>query len=261
MWPFTHRPFLDPETADWQIENTEWMVETFGAAGALFEGAAVLPNDETFPLAETSGHERAERIFKIVRERAGLTDWPITLVPDSNPNAERPAYGTGIESSRHAVGMFMPSEDGVQISYATALLDRPQQLVATLAHELAHYLLMSVVDRPCAEPDEEEFLTDLAAVFLGFGVFVTNGRSFHETIVTETGVGAGWGSAGYLPENDLVFATALWALIAGGSLAEIRTALKPHLRKPYDRSLAQLEGDERVARIRMMILDMRGASS
>ena len=61
----------------------------------------------------------------------------------------------------------------IVISYVPALLKRPDHLIATLAHELAHYLLATARDSPPCEKEEREFLTDLAAVYLGFGVFLS----------------------------------------------------------------------------------------
>src|SRR5205085_12416082 len=51
-----------------------------------------------------------------------------------------------------------------------SLLAHPGRLIATFAHELAHYLLATAPTSPPCEDDEHEFLTDLTAAYLGFGV-------------------------------------------------------------------------------------------
>ncbi|MDX6851136.1 hypothetical protein SCD92_17290, partial [Gilvimarinus sp. SDUM040013] len=50
----------------------------------------------------------------------------------------------------------------------------PTQLVATFAHELSHYLTCTANEPPPGGWDNWEFATDIAATFLGFGVFMAN---------------------------------------------------------------------------------------
>ncbi len=74
-------------------------------------------------------------------------------------------------------------------------------MVATFAHELAHFLLATSPE-PLPVPDEEvEFLTDLTAVFLGFGLFLCNTRFRYEQF--SDGVSAGWSMKrqGYCPST------------------------------------------------------------
>src|SRR5262249_318832 len=52
-------------------------------------------------------------------------------------------------------------------------LDRPSSLVGTMAHELAHQRLLGE-GRADPEAFDNELLTDLTAVFFGFGVFLAN---------------------------------------------------------------------------------------
>ena len=95
MWPFRKRPFLDPDTADWHVENFEWLIEAFGVNGPMLAGRFVLPDAATFPLDGLSGDALAGRVFDIVRTQAGMAeaDWPVTLARDDNPLAARDAIG------------------------------------------------------------------------------------------------------------------------------------------------------------------------
>jgi hypothetical protein len=52
-------------------------------------------------------------------------------------------------------------------------LDRPSDLVGTMAHELAHQRLLGE-RRAVAHAFDNELLTDLTAVYHGFGVFLAN---------------------------------------------------------------------------------------
>jgi hypothetical protein len=141
---------------------------------------------------------------------------------------------------KHALGTFSVEGNGVQISYVPALLAHPERLIATFAHELAHYLLATAPTSPPCEDDEHEFLTDLTAVYLGFGVFMAN--SVFEFEAIQDGPMQGWryGRSGYLPEQDLVFATALFIAVKKLDPSPAYPCLKPHLAQQLKRALRDL---------------------
>jgi hypothetical protein len=117
------------------------------------------------------------------------------------------------------------------------------QLIAVFAHELAHYLLATAGEWPVCADDEKECLTDLAAVFMGFGVFLANARFSRETYTD--GVWHGWriGHAGYLPEADLIFALALFLRAKGLDADAACDSLKPHLAKLLRRAMHEMPVD------------------
>jgi hypothetical protein len=132
----------------------------------------VLPAGGYFVAGKEEGHAFAVRIFDQVKAYCGMADWEVELVADDNPLAEPAAVSAVmVAPQKHALGTFGVAGNRIVISYVPALLRRPDQLIATLAHELAHYLLATAREPPPCEQDEIEFLTDLAAVYLGFGFF------------------------------------------------------------------------------------------
>lgn len=138
-----------------------------------------------------------------------------------------------VAPQKHALGTFGVAGNRIQISYVPELLERPDQLIATFAHELAHYLLATKHSEPPCADDEKEFLTDLTAVYLGFGVFLANARFNFEGLVH------GWRMArsGYLPEADLIFALALFIEAKGVDPDLALGCLKPHLTAMLRRTL------------------------
>jgi len=144
------------------------------------------------------------------------------------------------------VGTFSVSEDTVRITYEPTLLADPECLIATFAHELAHYLLATAPSAPPCAEDEHEYLTDLTAVHLGFGVFMANSvfdfQQFGDSVMQ------GWHSkrTGYLPEQDMVFATALFIAAKELDPAPGYQCLKPHLGKMLRRALRDLAADKRL---------------
>jgi hypothetical protein len=102
-------------------------------------------------------------------------------------------------------------------------------LVATLAHELAHYRLAGVPTEPPGGADALEFATDLTTVYLGFGLFGANSafnfRQYQDVM------SQGWEAArqGYLSEREWVFALAVYLELRQQSSTEAKSFLKPHL--------------------------------
>jgi hypothetical protein len=244
MWPFARKLIVDNETAAWHVENFAWLVRQFGGADGLAKSKLVLPKPGYFITESETGHAFALRVFDQVKAYCGMADWAADLVADDNPLAERtPISLVTVAPQKHALGTFGSAGNRIVISYVPALLKRPDHLIATLAHELAHYLLATARQAPPCEPDEREFLTDLTAVFLGFGVFLANARFQHEAF--HDGTLQGWriSHSGYLPEADLIFALALFIWSKGIDPSRALNCLKPHLGTMLRRTLRHFAGD------------------
>ena len=245
MWPFKRKPLVDADTAEWHAHNFAWLVRQFGGSQAFAETKLVLPRPGFFATDGEQGHALAVRIFDQVKHYCAMTDWEVDLVPDDNPLAEPGRVSLAmIAPQKHALGTFAVAGNRIQISYVPALLQRPDRLVATFAHELAHCLLATAAEPPPCEADEIEFLTDLAAVYLGFGVFLANTRFEFE--VLHDGPLQGWrmGHSGYLPEADLIFALALFIRAKAGEADEACACLKPHLASMLRKALRGLPDDD-----------------
>lgn len=258
MWPFARKRVVDAETAAWHVENFLWLLRQFGGNGAFAQTKLVLPKPGFFTSDGEEGHALALRIFDQVKDYCEMRDWEVDLVEDDNPLArEIPMAPAMIAPQRHALGTFAVERERIQISYVPALLARPERLIATFAHELAHYLLATAREPPPCADDEMECLTDLTAVFLGFGVFLANGRFHVETF--SDGPLQGWrmGHSGYLPEADLIFALALFLRAKALSAEAAGDSLKPHLGKLLRRALRDLAEDhDDDVRIRRTLADV-----
>jgi hypothetical protein len=263
MWPFKPRPVVDADTAAWHVDNFDWLLRQFGGGKAFADIRLVLPKPGFFPIDGERGHARAQRIFAQVKTYCGMAGWEVALVADDNPlSRPAPIALDTIGTTRYALGTFDVRGNDIQISYVPALLARPERLIATFAHELGHYLLATARERPLCADDETECLTDLTAVFMGFGVFLANTRFNVETM--SDGVMQGWrmGSAGYLPEADLIFALALFLRIKQLDAAEARRCLKPHLAKQLRRAMQALPDDHAdVVRLRATLADVERESA
>src|SRR5262249_18788775 len=221
-----------------------WLIGEFGGKDGLAESHLVLPKPGFFKFEGEQGHALALRLFNQVRAYCGMSDWEVDLIPDDNPLAATPVPSVAmVQPQKHAAGTFGVDGNRVQITYATSQLQRPDRLIATFAHELAHYLLATAANFPPCDDDEMEFLTDLAAVYLGFGVFLANTRFEFEATTDGPMQGWRWQKAGSLPEADLIFALALFLRAKGLDERAACEALKPHLAKLLKRAVSELPED------------------
>lgn len=250
MWPFKRKPIVDTDTATWHIDNFAWLAATFGKDGFFAGSVLALPKPGFFPSDGETGHARALCIFEQVKEYCGLRDWPVELVADDNPVAVHAATPTLATldvmptEDKQAQGTFSVADGVVRITYSASMLGQPERLIATFAHELAHYLLASADSAPPCDEDEHEFLTDLTAVFLGFGVFMANAAFDFEALHDSMLQGWRMRRTGYLPEPDLVFATALFITAKDLDPAPALDCLKPHLAKQLRHALRDLAADK-----------------
>ena len=240
MWPFAHKGIVDDDTAAWHLENFTWLIEQFGGNGAFAKLKLVLPKPEYFAAGGKRDHAFAVRIFDQVKAYCGMREWEADLVADDNPLARRGEPSAFmVAPQKHALGTFAVTGNRIQISYVPALLARPEHLIATFAHELAHYLLATARKPPSCEDEEQECLTDLAAVYLGFGVFLANARFSFEPLMDTTLQGWRISHSGYLPEADLIFALALFLEAKELDPKPALACLKPHLAKMLRRTVRQ----------------------
>lgn len=123
-----------------------------------------------------------------------------------------------------AAGLYQMREQSI-ISIARSQLADPTRLMATVAHELAHELLLKGGHLTGDEPDHEQ-LTDVLPVFLGVGIFAANATL--KTNFWSEGQTKYWSYSrqGYLSSVELGYALAVFAYFRG----EHRPRWAKHLR-------------------------------
>jgi hypothetical protein len=197
---------------------------------AGFTPQLALPNNELFIQAKT-----ASDLFNAVKEIAGLADWHVILEKGEAREAQSsPSLVEGAFSENYALGTFSVEGNTPVIRYNPSLLKNPDALIATFAHELAH-LLIDGIGNPPGGHDLHEHATDCAAVYLGFGIFLANGaRNFEQ--FQEAGM-HGWraDASGYLSENTLVTALAIFEDVFGISKGS-EDFLKSYLKSDYSKA-------------------------
>lgn len=203
--------FLESEVEAWHLETWGFLLERLGG---LEQTTWVLPNRDFFPATEATGHARAEHIFSCVKAAMGMADWPCALEAQADiPVSAQVDQYLFLQTEGAANGTFRIEDGEATITYAPALLKQPWNLVATFAHELAHYLLAPWHDE--LGDDLHELATDLAVAYAGLGLFGANSAfSFKQQ---GDAFGQGWSSSrnGYLSPRSWAFALAVFGDLIG----------------------------------------------
>jgi hypothetical protein len=239
---------IDADELEWQLATFKWLGLEFGAPA----DALVLPTPAFFPASPRKGHGRVADLFASVKAAAGLADWPCELRAGAG---ERPSQvGTALllrhEGAPPPCGTFaVEGEDGspkVVITYNPSLADDTNAMVATFAHELGHYLMSTARTAPPGGWELHELHTDIAAIWLGFGLFLANSaRGFSQF---QSAGEMGWSSRtqGYLGEGALVTALVIFQRLAGRDPMHASPWLKDYLRsdlRKAAKALARLHPD------------------
>lgn len=229
-----------PDAREWIDGRTQWLAEQFGR-DRLISTQVVLPIPAHFPDAYSGSEDDVRRLVNRVCEYMGVR--PETVDTSFYQN-ERP-YPTG-ELYVGTVGFYTEEDGRFRIWLATAAIDDPASLVATIAHELRHVLLLGHRRVTEAEWDHEP-LTDLLTVFTGMGVFAAN------AVVRERTLREGhlsWyesSKQGYLNMEMFGYALARFATLRGETRPDWARHLRPDVRKAFWKGMAWLADPGRAA--------------
>lgn len=220
---------IDVATLNWEAEHWKWLLVNLKSRFDLNQVRLITPTPRDFPVSAGPPEETAEAVFRCVQKHFGLEEWPCRLEPfvegadiarQSAPVLAAP------ESASGAAGIFQVTESKeVVIHYKVEQASDPMALVGTLAHELSHYVVATIKETPPAGWDDCEPITDLTAVFFGFGIFLANSAfSFKQWQDSQH---QGWSARrqGYLSEESLSLALALFCASRGVPAEDVRKYL------------------------------------
>lgn len=232
---------VDRDVEAWIVEGFERLHEKLGAEKPLGQTPLVLPSPGIFIIEGETDREKAQSIFRKVAEFAGMADWHVELEGFETAGMQQVSeYHFLTPQAAQAAGTFSTEGNSVVIRYDLALVKQPQNLIATFAHELSHYLLAGYLP-DSFEDQDHELLTDLTAVYMGFGVFLAN--TAFEFEGNQGFAGTGWVSrrTGYLSEDTLLAALALFVRLGAHDPGQAKPYLKSGLAKRFDKGLRQID--------------------
>ncbi len=174
---FKSKPLLDDTTVQWLFDCYGWALQQFDAHGLQSESLLVLPNDRFFPGRANSAEGMANLIFDKVKEYAGVSHWPTSLIDVSRSTSWAPEQFVHYGTQRGSNGVMPGAVDESQrllVIFDPAMVNNPEAMIASLSHQLAHYLVSLAKEPPPGGEQNRAQVTEVLAVFLGFGLMFAN---------------------------------------------------------------------------------------
>jgi hypothetical protein len=204
----------------------------------MLEARVITPTAEDFPDPYDKSSEAVEKLFSRVClymkvERSEI-EFEIFADETEELRALLPSWSSS--GGKRAAGLYMHAmeersseESGATkttgiVAIRSSQLKDPLSLVATIAHELGHVILLGGGLMSPKTPDHEP-MTDLLTVFLGLGIFTANSAGRFKQFQDERRIGWSMQRLGYLPEE--VFAYGLAKLVVERN--EDKVAWEKHL--------------------------------
>ena len=201
-----------------------------------------LPLPEDFPDRYDGSEDALSAMFARVAKGMRIDPASVQVnLFDDTVETTRSLTRFGSGSNNGAGGLYWHTPDGqALIEVKRSQLKDPLKLVAVLAHELCHVILLrpGLVGRE--EPDMEP-LTDLATVFLGFGVFSANAAFQFSQFTNNESQGWSVQRSGYLPEQLFAYALARFAFERGEAKPAWAKELAPNITAYFKKALVWLQ--------------------
>jgi hypothetical protein len=150
----------------------DWLMAEFGTK--RLHGEVVLPTDDYFPGEYRGSRQDVQGVLERLCAHMEIDPARIDLEHDeADDNPELAAYVPINMAGTSAAGHHRVRDGRSVIGIKDDQAARPMALVATIAHELGHVVLLAD-GRISAQRKDHEPLTDLLTIFFGLGIFGAN---------------------------------------------------------------------------------------
>lgn len=214
---FWGTPKLPLDEKEWIESSLQWLLKEFGEDYFL-KRQTILPESSFFP-DKYQGTEDCVR--DLVKRVCAYMDVNPDLVEvdfffDRDETASKHRLGSEREYSG-AAGLYYSADANRtrrKIAINVSQFKTPTSLVATVAHELGHVILLGGGKVSNDEKDHEH-LTDLITVFLGLGIFTAN--SAFQFSQWQDHSHQGWSASrlGYMSEEMFGYSLAAYTWMRG----------------------------------------------
>ena len=217
----------------------------------MLQAKVVLPNEEHFPDPYDKSVEAAERMFCRMCDYMKVDRSSIEFEVFSDGTEELGEllpYWKG--NGGACAGLYIhadPDNKKMVVALRQSQMHDPLAVVATLAHELGHVILLGggLVE---ARAKDMEPLTDLLTVFLGFGIFNANCAARFQQWQDERKQGWSMQRLGYLPEQVYGYALARFARERNELRPGWARHLSTNVRAYFNKSMKWLHAEDSRAR-------------
>jgi hypothetical protein len=204
---------VQPVEQDWIERSMDWFVTEFGTE--RLHGEVVLPTDDFFPGAYRGTREDIAAVLRRLCAHMRIDPGRLDLEYDTaDDNPELSAHIPIHSQWAGAAGHYRVRDGRPVIGIRDDQAARPMALVATIAHELGHVLLLGD-GRISAEREDHEPLTDLLTIFFGLGIFSANASFEYSRDVRGAYRYTRTSRSGYLTEPMYGYGLARYAWLRG----------------------------------------------
>ncbi|WP_286232489.1 hypothetical protein [Thalassotalea sediminis] len=239
---FARNSLIDVETQQWLFACADWAIKHFDQDYFTHQSRLILPTNTFYPGRVASVEEMATAIYDNTLNYCGLTQWPFTLKAFHHksqvelPKVRVEGKYRGIRAKVSVVDA-MPS---VEIGYAYAQINQPQDMIATFVQQFASVLVMSANVLPPGGKAMLPQAIDVLSCFMGFGVIFANtayqfkggcGSCFNPRANRQVA----------LPENDMLYALAIYCVVKNDPKSDVISHLKKHLRSPFKKMYNEVQ--------------------
>lgn len=225
------------------FENNILCLTEFFPEPSLDNRKVFLPTKDDIPINWNKSKENAIEALKLVSEAMQINPDEIELDFYSEGITELntgtfPIFLENDTEEDLTAGLYFDknANEKYEVAINEINLDNPEALIATLAHELCHIKLLG--EKKMAENDE--YMTDLATVFFGFGVFTSN-ASFQFSQEYDRWK---YSSAGYLKYDEWAYSLALFAFLRYEENPTWSESLNPTIKKEFQKCLEYMLNNE-----------------
>jgi hypothetical protein len=231
-------------------QQRRWVDDSFIRLGSLLgarrmlDARVYLPTIEYFPDPFDRSEAALNAMFLRVAEGMQVDPETINLeLFSETADVTRSLVPFGSSNTNGAGGLYYhdPAEK-TRIAINSSKLADPLALVATLAHELGHVILLrpGLVGR---EEEDMEPLNDVLTIFLGFGVFNANSAFQFRQYTNNDSQGWSTQRLGYLSEELFGYGLARFAFERKEAKPEWAKHLSSNISSYFKRSLAWLQAN------------------
>jgi len=234
---------LDEEQKAWIEKSFQWLLNEF-SEGYFLKRQTILPEQSFFP-DKYQGTE--ECVVKLVERVCSYMDVDPNLVEtefffDRDDTASKHRLG-GEEKHDGSAGLYFSQtsrETKKKIAINVSQFKNPMSLVATIAHELGHVILLGG-GKISRDNKDHEYLTDLITVFFGLGIFTAN--SAFQFSQWQDHSHQGWRAArlGYMSEEMFAYSLAAYAWMRGETNPKWSSCLAMNVGHYFKQSIKYLD--------------------
>lgn len=245
MGLFRKKRLLSNTEAGWITDQYAEFMVRFGRDWAETR-RLVLPTRDFFDAPKGNDHTIAAQVFDQVKAHMGLgSDWPVRLEPhEEAPRSQAVADAFLVRHDTMPVlGTFRVDENGPLITYDPDLPSSPRAFIATMAHELAHFMMLATVTSETQNNDPmiEEILTDILVIVAGFGVLSLESAFTSEAFGDAFAQGWSASHRGYISPETAAFTLGLFLRHHQIGIAETQPHLSSINAKRLKRALGQID--------------------